>query len=858
MGNAGVSPDDPSYCNDTRLDCFEQKDTVIENAVSGGKATEYEVDFRVPHPGFYGVSVGMHDGEGSEAHTTESVQLLVGPGQPNLEQSSFQMLTNRHNAKEGNLLRFEVQVVDSDGDPRFGLDEVVVELTRLLRSDPTLGSNDRLLQPTAALTMLLMTKHSKQHATDEEAAGGIDLIPTGSRNGRYVVSKTFPTEHAGSKGVFRMRAWVCAPGNGTACSRSDENEIAHPNVPGSDGHKTLRFTVCPRNALISEDTKDVNSLESALAECKCDPGYSGPDGTACVACAPGEFKKEPGAASCLQCTAGTHCSCEVDQFALATVQSKSCTKPCKECVACAAGYYQHRYGQPDCAACPTVATGVGFLCPLDGMTWPLALPGYWVSGNDPTVFHDCAARPDACPGSPFAANASKLNVLRLAGTDASKETLQASCFRRSATNDDVLLSGWMSLPHDGLQQRWLSGQTVAPDSAALGHPLECWDIVGASCATGYSGAQHNKACVDCDTNWYPDSSTNTCAHCPTDSAFWLGFGVVVGSLILAPITIRFAGMAKHAGALTAPLMSLVNFLQSIDLFRQLKLQWPAQIKEFVLRVASLFNLNINILGIHPECSLHLNFWQKWCLKMMSPVGVIVSLAAAIFIRRWFARRVRNLAVVKSTALRKKSDLAMSVRGTARGDELHLVGGSWVDDADDDQDQVDDIQLPPRDGVSRAASPDLTTSLLDAEAGGSDEYTEGGLLDDLTTTENSLSRGSSRQAMRVSAHDATKSTERFSNCARFGLTLLGLILGTILGWMFLPHPSWAAGTAAIGAAAAYYFSGKKAKAHANHDVSSGERGGLERSAHRDATTVSVRRPAVCGSERKQRQATVDRL
>ena len=83
--------------------------------------------------------------------------------------------------------------------------------------------------------------------------------------------------------------------------------------------------------------------------------------------------------------------------------------------------------------------------------------------------------------------------------------------------------------------------------------------------------QSNKACVDCDTNYYPDSSQNICSHCPPDSAVLLGVGVVIGSLILAPITIRFAGMAKHAGALTAPFMSLVNFLQSIDLFRQLKL-----------------------------------------------------------------------------------------------------------------------------------------------------------------------------------------------------------------------------------------------------------------------------------------------
>ena len=359
--------------------------------------------------------------------------------------------------------------------------------------------------------------------------------------------------------------------------------------------------------------------------------------------AAGEFKKEAGNRGCSPCTAGTHCTCsQLDPLA-ETPGGRACVEPCTECADCAVGYYQDKTRQKDCVNCPVMPNGViGFICPLTGMTWPLAKNTFWISGQDPTIFHDCAARPAACPGSPFARNTSRINALASRSSSSSHpapDALAATCFRRSETRPDVQHSGWETMPHDGKQQRWSGDQTDAAGG------LDCWDVVGASCAVGYAGAQHNKPCVECDTDhkpiYYADSSTQTCEACPPNSQAWLLGGVVIGSLVLAPLTIRFAGMAKHAGALTAPLMSMVNvsdrqlsllclslrfhgvdcvifaafrsltrllcsqFLQSVDLFRQLNLHWPAQIKEFILRIASFFNLNINILNIHPECSLHL-------------------------------------------------------------------------------------------------------------------------------------------------------------------------------------------------------------------------------------------------------------
>ena len=463
------------------------------------------------------------------------------------------------------------------------------------------------------------------------------------------------------------------------------------------------------------------------------------------------------------------------------------------------------------------------------MTWPLAMPGYWISGNNPAIFHDCQARPDACPGSPFANNASRINALRLSSSNhPSQDALKASCFRRSDTNDNVAHSGWQTLPHAGAQRRWNSPETVAT--------VECWDVVGASCAVGYSGAQHNKACVDCDASYYPDSSQNKCSLCPKDSAWWLGVGVVVGSLILAPITIRFAGMAKHAGALTAPLMSLVNFLQSIDLFRQLQLQWPKEIKDLILKVASVFNLNINILGVHPECSLHLEYWQKWCLKMLSPVGVILSLLIAIFIRRSFARRIRNLKRVSTTVQRKASEFSMSLSGVERSRDLYLAGGRW---------HLDSSTIPDG-GVSRAASPALPLGGVSRAASPTPDEPEpepspalGNATDAarVTTIENSLlDRSSSRQPMPRTQEPGAQGR---SACARVGFTLLGFLFGTVVGWVLTAaslKSGFASGTA--GALLAYYVVSKKPKPHKHHEVSSGEEDA-------DATPASCPPPFLFG-------------
>eukprot|EP01047_Picozoa_sp_COSAG01_P110871 COSAG01_NODE_39673_length_473_cov_1.227273_1_plen_128_part_01 len=125
--------DDSPQCNQTRLNCFSDKEIAVAGAVNDLAANDYTVGFTVPHPGWFGFGLEWQDGsEGGRVHrVTDLARLLIGPGLPDLTKSIFRMTSDRHDAKEGHTLTFEVTVLDQDGDPRFGLDEVIVQLVRL-------------------------------------------------------------------------------------------------------------------------------------------------------------------------------------------------------------------------------------------------------------------------------------------------------------------------------------------------------------------------------------------------------------------------------------------------------------------------------------------------------------------------------------------------------------------------------------------------------------------------------------------------------------------------------------------------------------------------------------------------------
>jgi hypothetical protein len=118
---------------------------------------------------------------------------------------------------------------------------------------------------------------------------------------------------------------------------------------------------------------------------------------------------------------------------------------------------------------------------------------------------------------------------------------------------------------------------IADDSA-------CLDIIGNRCCKGNAG----RGCVSCclpeskdssctdNTQWHSVGSGigNHCEACPKDNP-WIIFTIVgVISILLAPMLAKFSDVAKHAGAVQGPLLSVLNFFQSADLFLGLDLKWP--------------------------------------------------------------------------------------------------------------------------------------------------------------------------------------------------------------------------------------------------------------------------------------------
>eukprot|EP01052_Picozoa_sp_SAG31_P047702 SAG31_NODE_9667_length_1244_cov_0.967686_1_plen_182_part_10 len=165
-------------------------------------------------------------------------------------------------------------------------------------------------------------------------------------------------------------------------------------------------------------------------------------------------------------------TCGINHFAVTGEPARhSCEK-------CPRDEYQNSKGAAHCELCLK-----GFVCNERGMTYPIALPGYWVSPEDPSTLSVCSWGENACPGG--TANVTESSMLDK-GTPCS-------------TNEN--------------QNNRISD--------------ECVQIVGARCSPGYAvveGAGCDQCCrqedsvysagSNCDGqhNYFPQSGL--CHKCP--------------------------------------------------------------------------------------------------------------------------------------------------------------------------------------------------------------------------------------------------------------------------------------------------------------------------------------------------------
>ena len=115
---------------------------------------------------------------------------------------------------------------------------------------------------------------------------------------------------------------------------------------------------CPDNSLSMSGSGD-------LADCSCDVGYTGADGTACTACDAGTHKTLTGSGTCTSCLANTHSAAGMaacspcPDFTSSASGSSDCTcnagytagSDVDECNPCIAGTYKADPGPVSCTAC---------------------------------------------------------------------------------------------------------------------------------------------------------------------------------------------------------------------------------------------------------------------------------------------------------------------------------------------------------------------------------------------------------------------------------------------------------------------------------------------------------------------------
>ena len=140
----------------------------------------------------------------------------------------------------------------------------------------------------------------------------------------------------GAMFTFRNQVYAAADdGDGVYRINLDGFDFDSPSTPvavfeyvgrsvstsGNDGLNCLRVAdpyEPPKCPDLSNRSPELPLSSFNASDCKCDMGYTGPDGRPCVACEPGKYKNTTGSAACITCPpartsypvrGGTRCVC---------------------------------------------------------------------------------------------------------------------------------------------------------------------------------------------------------------------------------------------------------------------------------------------------------------------------------------------------------------------------------------------------------------------------------------------------------------------------------------------------------------------------------------------------------------------
>ncbi|NBX18659.1 MAG: hypothetical protein EBR09_14995 [Proteobacteria bacterium] len=146
---------------------------------------------------------------------------------------------------------------------------------------------------------------------------------------------------------------------------SETCKACRPGTWSEIGSPTCQL--CPANS-------NSSAASGFLTDCKCNPGFTAPDGATCVACVQGKYKTSSGSAECTLCLANSvspsasihpsACVC-LPNFNMSADRG-TCARVCAagfeaggnnmtECVGCRPGFYKTFESDRNCTACPANA-----------------------------------------------------------------------------------------------------------------------------------------------------------------------------------------------------------------------------------------------------------------------------------------------------------------------------------------------------------------------------------------------------------------------------------------------------------------------------------------------------------------------
>ena len=184
-------------------------------------------------------------------------------------------------------------------------------------------------------------------------------------------------------------------------------------------------------ACLSCTPNSVALAGSALyTDCKCSPGYTGPDGGACATCVTGKYKSVNGTTACTNCAAYSNSPATSIASTACTCNTGYTGSDGGPCLGCTANYYKPTTGSVACTQCPSNSNSpvnstllsaclcnAGFTGP-DGGTCTSCTAGKYKVGSGSGPCLDCTAgyysvtpaktdaTCDACPTSTSAVSGS--------------------------------------------------------------------------------------------------------------------------------------------------------------------------------------------------------------------------------------------------------------------------------------------------------------------------------------------------------------------------------------------------------------------------------------------------------------------